>query len=181
MALGAKYSIENDLINPLTRIVLGYISGGILLIFSYRLRKKYESYSAVLVSGAMAIFYLLTYFAYDFYSLIPQVLAFVLMLIFTVFTVLASLSYNRSVIAHIGLVGAYAIPFILSSKTGDIVVLFSYIGLINLGILAISIKKYWRLLFCSSFFFTWIACAVWLVYDSDNIHYQSIAFGFGTL
>ena len=181
VALGAKYSIENDLINPLTRIVLGYISGGILLIFSYRLRKKYESYSAVLVSGAMAIFYLLTYFAYDFYSLIPQVLAFVLMLVFTVFTVLASLSYNRSVIAHIGLVGAYAIPFILSSKTGDIVVLFSYIGLINLGILAISIKKYWRLLFCSSFFFTWIACAVWLVYDSDNIHYQSIAFGFGTL
>ena len=79
--LGAKYSIENDLINPLTRIILGYLSGIGLLGFGIKLKAKYESYSAVLVSGAMAIFYFITFFAYDFYHLIPQILTFILMVV----------------------------------------------------------------------------------------------------
>jgi len=55
VAIGAKYSIENDLISPLTRIILGYMFGLGLLGFGIKLKVKYENYSAVLVSGAMAI------------------------------------------------------------------------------------------------------------------------------
>ncbi|MEP5131154.1 DUF2339 domain-containing protein, partial [Nonlabens ulvanivorans] len=50
IGIGAKYSIENELISPLTRIVLGYLSAIGLLGFGIKLKKKYESYSAVLVS-----------------------------------------------------------------------------------------------------------------------------------
>lgn len=85
VAIGAKYSIENNLINPLTRIILGYVTAIVLLGFGIKLKPKYESFSAVLVSGAMAIFYFITFFAYDFYDLIPQLLAFVLMVLFTAF------------------------------------------------------------------------------------------------
>src|SRR5690606_10266054 len=75
VAIGAKYSIEHDLISPLTRIILGYLTGAGLLGFGIRLKQKYENYSAVLVSGAMAIFYFITFAAYSFYSLFPQGMA----------------------------------------------------------------------------------------------------------
>lgn len=161
VAIGAKYSIENNLISPLTRIILGYVTGITLLGFGIKLKEKFESYSAVLVSGAMAIFYFITYFAYDFYDLIPQTLAFALMVIFTIFTVLASLKYNRSVIAIIGLVGAYAVPFLLSNNSGNALILFIYITIINLGILSVSIKKYWKPLYYVSFGFTWLIYSIW--------------------
>ena len=69
VAIGAKYSIEHELISPLTRMILGYLIGIGLLGFGIKLKKKYESYSTVLVSGAIAIMYFITYFAYSFYFL----------------------------------------------------------------------------------------------------------------
>ena len=62
VAIGAKYSIENELISPLTRIILGYLVGIGLLGFGIKLKPKFEGYSAVLVSGAISIFYFITYF-----------------------------------------------------------------------------------------------------------------------
>lgn len=156
-----KYSIDNNLISPLTRIILGYVTGIGLLGFGIKLKEKFESYSAVLVSGAMAIFYFITYFAYTFYGLIPQIMAFALMVIFTVFTVFAAFKYNRSVIAIIGLVGAYAVPFLLSNNSGNVTTLFNYITIINFGILIVSIKKYWKSLYYVSFVFTWLIYAFW--------------------
>jgi uncharacterized membrane protein len=161
VAIGAKYSIEHDLISPLTRIILGYLAGVGLLVFGIKLKLKYENYSAVLVSGAMAILYFITFSAYSFYALFPQGLAFALMVVFTVFTVVAAINYNRQVIALIGLVGAYAIPFLLSEGSGEVMVLFSYMGIINIGILIIAFKKYWKPVYYSSFGLTWVMFLFW--------------------
>lgn len=181
VAILGKYSIDNNLISPLTRIILGYLVGIGLLGFGIKLKEKFESYSAVLVSGAMAIFYFITFFAYDFYGLIPQIMAFVLMVIFTVFTVFAALKYNRSVIAHIGLVGAYAVPFLLSNDSGNAMILFIYIVTINLGILAVSIKRYWKSLYYVAFSFTWLIFAFWLVADYSRTEHKILAFVFATI
>ncbi len=156
VAIGARYSIENNLISPLTRIILGYLSGLGLLSFGIKLKAKYENYSAVLVSGALAILYVITFLAYSFYNLFPQLMAFGLMLVFTFFGVVAALNYNKQVIAHIGLVGAYAIPFLLSNNSGNAIVLFSYVAIINIGILTISFKKNWKPLHYAAFIFTWL-------------------------
>ena len=183
VAIGAKYSIENELISPLTRIILGYLVGIGLLGFGIKLKPKFEGYSAVLVSGAISIFYFITYFAYSFYSLIPQVLAFVMMLIFTAFTVFTAIKYKRVVIAHIGLIGAYAVPFLLSSGSGRVDILFSYMLIINLGILFISIKKDWKSLHYSAFFFTWMIYGSWFAdksFDSNLQGYEALGLGFAT-
>lgn len=161
VAIGAKYSIENDLISPLTRIILGYLAGIGLLGFGIKLKKKYESYSAVLVSGAISVLYFITFSAYGFYGLFPQSIAFLLMFVFTAFAVVAAINYSRQVIAHIGLVGAYAIPFLLSEGSGKVAVLFTYMAIINTGVLVISFKKYWKPLFYSSFVLTWLIYFFW--------------------
>ena len=179
--IGAKYSIENNLISPLTRIILGYVFGLGLVGFGFKLKANYESYSAVLVSGAIAILYFITYIAYGFYDLFPQAIAFLLMVVFTVFTVTAALQYNKQLIAIIGLVGAYAVPFLLSNGTGNVAILFSYVLLINIGILVIAFKKYWKLLSYTSFGFTWLIFFSWYVSSYITTEHFGLALLFLTL
>ena len=170
VAIGTKYAIEHELISPLTRIILGYLVGLGLLGFAIKLKKNYDNFSAVLLSGAMAILYFITFAAYNFFGLIPQTLTFVLMVVFTVFTVLASLNYNKQVIAHIGLVGAYAVPFLLSDGSGKVVVLFTYMAIINIGILVLAFRKYWKSLNYMAFALTWMIFVSWYLssYQSDK-------------
>ena len=170
VAIGAKYAIDHQLISPLTRIILGYLVGLGLLFFAVKLKQKYENFSAVLLSGSMAIMYFVTYAAFSFYNLYPQVVAFILMVIFTVFTVTAALRYNREIIAIIGLVGACAVPFLLSEGSENVIILFSYIAIINAGILVIAVKKYWKPLYFSAFVLTWLIYFSWyfVTYKSDN-------------
>jgi len=180
VSIGAKYSIDNNLINPATRIVLGYLFACGLLFVGLRLKSKYESFSAVLVSGAMTIMYFITYLAYDLYSILPQMAAFVLMVIFTAFTVAAALKYNNQVIAHIGLVGAYAIPFLLSDGSGEVFNLFTYIAILNIGILATAFKKYWKPLYYAAFALTWVIYIAWFI-NSYRPEYFSLALIFLSL
>ncbi len=178
VGIGAKYAIDNNLISPLMRIVFGYVVGLGLVGFAVKLKSKYHTFSSVLLSGGMAIMYFITYFAYSFYSLIPSIAAFTLMVIFTVLTVLAAIIYNRQVIAHIGLVGAYAVPFLLSENSGRVDILFSYISIINVGILVVSLKKYWKYLFYSAFIITWLIYAVWYLDSYDHTKHFALSLTF---
>lgn len=181
VAIGAKYSIDNNLINPLTRIILGYLFGFGLLGVGFKLKEKYKSYSAVLLSGSMTIMYFITFVAYSLYGLMSQEISFGLMVLFTIFTVLAALQYNLQVIAHIGLIGAYAVPFLLSDGSGKVMILFSYMAIINSGILYISFKKYWKPLYYSAFGFTWLIFLSWFLFKYDNDVHFTLALSFLTI
>ena len=180
VVIGAKYSIENNLISPLTRIILGYLIGIGLVSIGFKLKASFKNYSAVLVSGALAILYFITFAAYDFYGLFPQLVAFGIMLFCTIFGVVAALNYNKQVIAHIGLVGAYGVPFLLSNNSGSATILFSYIVLINMGILVISFKKYWKALYYLSFAFSWLIFGVWYAFSGQESDF-TMAFTFLTI
>ncbi len=166
VGVGAKYAIENDMISPLTRIILGYVMGIGLLGFAERLRSKYANFSAVLLGGGMAVLYFITYAAYDFYALIPQELTFGLMAAFTAFTALAAIRYDRQIVALLGLVGAYAVPFLLSSGSGNTLFLLSYVALVNIGILIVSFQRNWRILLYTSFVLSWLILAL-TIFTSD--------------
>ncbi len=170
VGIGAKYAIDNQLISPTMRIIAGYLIGISLLGFAIILKKKYQNFSAVLLSGSLAIMYFITYFAYSFYDLMPQQVAFSMMVFITAGAVYAALHYNQQVIAHIGLVGAYAVPFLVSSDTGNVLVLFSYMSIINIAVLVVSYKRYWKPLFYSSLGFTWLIFYSWFEnsYQTDS-------------
>ena len=168
IAIGIRYSIERGMITPVIRILLGYIAGLGFLTIGWNLKKKYKNYSEVLMSGAMSTMYFTTFFAYDFYEMLPHIVAFALMLIFIAFTVYTAFNYNNQIIAHIGLVGAYAIPFLLSKNSDNITVLFIYMAIINFGVLAIAFKKYWQPLYYVSSGATWLIFAAWYWIEHNN-------------
>ncbi|HLO38102.1 MAG TPA: DUF2339 domain-containing protein, partial [Lacibacter sp.] len=167
IVIGVKFAVDKNLISPLLRIILAYAAGGLLFGLSFFLHKKYEAFSAILFSGAAATFYFTTYGAFEFYGFLSRPLTFSLMVMFTIATVWISLRFNRQEIAILALVGAYGIPFLVGGDSGNIAALFSYLFVINCGILFISFRKNWDWLKYLSFGFTWIILLSWLVIKYD--------------
>ncbi len=157
VAIGGKYAIEHQLLSPAMRMIMGVVFGAALQGVAIKLKKNYKKLSAVLASGSMATLYFMTFFSYHLYGLIPMPVAFVAMTLITVATVWLACSYDMEIIAIIGLVGAYVIPFALSTGDGGSPwILFSYISIINAGVMFISVKRYWRILFVSAFASSWL-------------------------
>jgi uncharacterized membrane protein len=161
LSIGVKYAIDRNLISEAMRIGLAYGAGVALFVLSLRLRRQYEAFSAILFSGAMASLYFTTYGAYVYYAMMPFALTFVLMIGFTVFTVYQALSYNRKEIALLGLVGAYAIPFLISKNTDQPALFFLYITLINSAVVFLVIKRGWRLVGAVAQGITWLLFLGW--------------------
>jgi uncharacterized membrane protein len=165
MGIGIKYAIDNDLISPLVRILMGFLVGAILLFFSYRLRKEYKVFGAVLFSGATVLMFFTSYAAHSYYAFLSQALAFGIMVALTVYVVAEALRFDEPVVAHIGLVGAYAVPFLLGDNPDAITFLFTYIAIVNLGILVIAFLRYWKSLYYAAFAFTWLIYSSWYLLD----------------
>ncbi len=162
ISIGVKYAIDKNLITPFARIILAYTVGAGLFILSLMLRKNYEGFSAILFSGAMASAYFTTYGAFTYYNLFSQTLCFIIMAVIAIYTAIQSLKYNRQKMAIPGMVGAYAIPLLISSNHENYVLLFSYILVMNLGILFISFKRSWKILNLLALIITWSFFSGWL-------------------
>lgn len=180
LGIFVKYAIDNDMIGAVGRVSLGIVAGSLLLGFAFRLKLGYAAFSAALLSGGMATLYFTIFAAYDFYHLLPSGLVFVLMVSLTGFTVFSAIMYNMQVIAVIGLAGAYAVPLLLSDNSGRILILFSYMTIVNAGILFLAFRKYWRLTNWVAFGLTWLIVSAWFAdgYDPDRHQSMALVFSF---
>jgi uncharacterized membrane protein len=161
LSIGVKYAIDQELISPFARIGLAYAAGAILYILSLRLKKNYLLFSSILFSGAMASLYFTTYAASVYYQMLPGMLAFLLMVAFTVFTAIKANAYDRQEIAMLGLVGAYGIPFLISQNADRAELFFLYILIIDSGVLFLTYKKTWRTVGQIAFVLTWALFLGW--------------------
>lgn len=171
VVIGIKYVIDHNLISPLIRVILGYLTGFSLLFLTSRLKHRYLEYSVALLSGAMCILYFTTFAAYWYYHLFPFAFSFGLMLVFVVFTVLAAMYFNRSFVALLGLVGAYVLPFLLDVHFTSTHLHFPYLALVNLGILSIAFSRNWKWLNVITFVWTWIIFGTWYVWTYSPSEY----------
>jgi uncharacterized membrane protein len=161
LSIGVKYAIDKDLISEGMRIGLAYGAGLILCLLSARLKSKYLLFSAILFSGGMASVYFTTYGAFVYYSMMPFSIAFIIMILLTVFVVYQALVYNHEEIALLGLVGAYAIPFLISKNSDKPELLFLYITVINIGIIYLGIKRPWKNVGRIAQAVTWVLFLAW--------------------
>lgn len=163
ISIGVKYAIDRELISEFSRIGLAYAASGVLFILSWRLKQKYTGFSAILFSGAAASAYFTTYAAYVYYGMFPFFAAFLIMIGLTLWTVYQALRYNRQEIAILGLVGAYGIPFLISTNAGRAELLFAYVALINTAVVFLSYKKGWQLVAYLAQLITWMLLAGWAI------------------
>ena len=161
ISIGVKYAIDRNLISELMRIALAYGAGIILYLLSVRLKSQYALFSAILLSGGMASLYFTTYAAFVYYQMIPFVLTFLIMISLTIFTVYQAIVYNRQEVALLGLIGAYAIPFLISRNTERADLFFLYITIINIGVVYLCARKPWTIVGRIAQTITWVLFIGW--------------------
>lgn len=161
LSISVKYAIDRNLISEGLRVALAYAAGGLLLFLAWRLKRGYNVFSAILFSGAMATLYFTTYAAFVYYSMLPPVATFALMVGLTLFTAYQAIAYNRQEIALLGLVGAYAIPFLISANADRADLFFAYIALLNVAVIFLSYKKSWKLVAYLAQNITWLLLLGW--------------------
>lgn len=152
VAFFLKFAFDKQWIGPGPRIILSAIVGVSLLYIGERLRGRgLKAYAHVLSGGGILILYLADFAAYNFYNLIGQPLAFVLMAVVTTTAVLLAVRLNALAIAILGLIGGFATPLLLSTGVDNEIGLFTYIALLDAGVLAVAYFKRWRSLDFLSF------------------------------
>lgn len=168
IAFFLKYAFDNQWIGPLARVLLGGAAGAGLLALAERLRAKgYRPYAYVLSGGGILILYLSAYAARVFYELVAVGPAFLLMAVVTATAVLLSVRYDALTIAVLGLLGGFATPVLLSTGVDNQLGLFTYIALLDAGVLALAYFKRWRVLNHLAFALTALMFGAWL-----NVWYE---------
>jgi len=161
-----KYAIDKNWINEAGRVIIGLVSGGILIGLAHYFRNSYRSFSSVLVGGGLTVFYFSIAFAFHQYHLIGQTAAFIIMVIITAFAVVLSLLYKRQELAILATIGGFITPFLVSTGQNNYVALFTYLCILNAGLMVLAWFKRWPAINTIALFFTTIIFGGWLINES---------------
>ena len=167
-----KYAIDQNWIGEMGRVLIGLASGGVLIGIAHFLRKKYSAFSSVLIGGGLSTFYYTITIAYQYYDMFSQGVGFAAVIGITVLGVVLSLIYDKKELAIISLIGAFTAPFMVPGQSSNMAVFFTYIAIVNTGLMALSFVKNWRVLSHLAFGFTLIYFGGWTtvtaLFDSTN-------------
>lgn len=158
-----KYAIDKDWINEIGRVGIGIFSGGLLIGIAHRMRKSFSAFSSVLIGGGLSVMYFTIAIAFHTYHIFDQSAAFGIMVVITAFAVTLSLLYNRIELSVLALIGGFSTPFIVSTGEGNYIVLFTYLLILNCGMLVVAYRKKWNLVNILSYAFTIFIYGGWLV------------------
>lgn len=179
MGFFVKYAIDQDWINEVARVGIGVLTGAAIIAIALKLKKNYNGFAAVLVGGGISVLYMTITLAFREYELFSQTIAFGILIAITLLSVLLSLFYDRKELAFFSILGGFAAPLMISTGSGNFVVLFSYLLLLNTGMLLVSLKKDWKLISSECYYLTLLFFWGWLL-DTDvtDIRISSTLFAF---
>ena len=136
-------------------------------MFGWRLRKRSDSYGLTLQGAGIAVPYLTTLAAMKLHPLLAPEAGFFILIIVVIAGVLLALKQDSLALAAVATLGGFAAPVLVSTGSANHLFLFSYLTLINLGVVAIAWFKAWRLLNLLGFF-----CSVTLASAWGNQYYK---------
>ncbi len=170
IAFFVKYAIDKEWINEIGRVSIGLFCGAVLIGIAHYMRNSFRAFSSVLAGGGIAVFYFTIAFAFHQYSLISQTAAFVIMVVITAFAIALAVLYDKVELAVIATIGGFLTPFLVSTGQGNYIVLFTYIIILNTGLLFLSFFKRWPIINILAFFFTLFIYGGWLTTISLEVN-----------
>ncbi len=151
-----KYAVNQGWIGPNLRILLATLTGAGLIAGGVRLfRGKYGMLGQGLAGAGFATLYF-SFFTAQLpdYQLLGAVPAFGLMVLVTAVAGFVAVRFNSLLVAVLGLLGGYGTPLMIRGGNESVVLLFSYLLLLGLGMLWVASRREWRLLHYLAFLAT---------------------------
>ena len=168
IAYFVKYAIDQNWINEIGRVSIGIFLGGTVIAIAHKLKNTYRTFSSILVGGGISILYITIAIAFHDYQLFSQTLSFVLLILITIFSTCLSILYDRKELAIFALLGGFASPLLVSTGVGNYIVLFSYMLILNTGMLILTFKKQWKIVGIIAYILTQLFYWTWLIFSFDS-------------
>jgi uncharacterized membrane protein len=146
VAYFVKYSFDHNLIPPEVRVALAFLAGIGLVVGGVLMRQKqYTITSHTLCATGVVILYAVTFacravYHFPFFGPTPT---FALMALITATAFVLAVRLLAHVVALLGMLGGFLTPILLSTGQDAPVALFTYIALLDAGLLAVALHRQW--------------------------------------
>ncbi|RPJ53583.1 MAG: DUF2339 domain-containing protein [Acidobacteria bacterium] len=157
-----KYAFDNQWIGNTGRVLIGGFSGLALLFGGEHFQTKgFKLYGQTVAGGGIVVLYLSIYAAFNFYSLISQIPAMLLMVLVTAVCCSLAYRYESRTLATMGLLGGLLTPYLLSTGKSNQIGLLSYLLVLDVGAGWLARKRRWGFLNPISFAGTVVLFVAW--------------------
>lgn len=143
------------------------------LAFAWRQRLDRRVFALSLQGGAIGVLVLTVFAAFRMYGLLPAPVAFALLLALVGATGVLAVAQRALALAVLGLAAGFAAPILVSTGSGDHVVLFGYYTVLNVAVFGIAWREDWILLNRLGLLFTFVVATFWGVLDYRPALYAS--------
>ena len=172
IAFFLKYSIDRGWIGPWPRVLLGTATGlAMVSAGSLLLGGRYRLLGHGLQGGGIVTLYLSVYAAAIFLHLIPVESGFAGMACVTALAWFLALVFGSPLTAVIGIAGGYLTPVLLWTGATELVPLYTYLAILGVGVLGISLRRNWPQLNILSFLGTYLW--LWSLKDRSESFFTS--------
>jgi len=160
-----KFAFDNNWIGPIGRVVIGLIAGAGLLLWSeWLFVKRWTYFSEGIAALAVGVIYLSLYAGFQFYHFLTPFAAFAGMAATTATVLAISLGRDSQRLALLALAAGFITPLLINTGADPLVPLFTYLAILNAGLLTVARIRDWRNLPAAFFFTIAYAVAWWLHY-----------------
>ncbi|MDA3855701.1 MAG: DUF2339 domain-containing protein [Candidatus Woesearchaeota archaeon] len=165
------YAVAKDWIGPTAQVMIGVILGLILFVLAFSLEERNREWSLIVFGGSFFIEFLSIFVGVIVYKVIPEIIGFIVLLLFTAVAIALSIKFNSKIIAYYSLIGGYLIPIITNTHS-EIIFMIMYVLLLNVSLLVLSSRYNWVDLRFTSFIILW----VYIVSSFSIYRLESIGF-----
>ena len=164
VAFFLKYAFDNGLIGPTGQVVIGIMAGIAFLAAGSRcIGKGWRVFGQTIIGLGLAILYAAFFAAFSAYEppVMSQKVAFGCMVAVTAAGVALAVLYDALPMAMLAVLGGLLTPVLLSTGKDARDALFTYLLLLDLGVLAVAFFRGWRLLDALALAGTFVLYGVW--------------------
>jgi uncharacterized membrane protein len=158
---------------PLAKILIGLGCGAALLgggfIAERNKSNKFTVLSRIMTGGGGGMFYFCVFASYSLYHLSGPVVSAAGLTLSAALLLWLSMVYNSQTVSCLGVLGAFITPALVGGDFEDGIFPLVYIGLINLPVMILGVKKNWQVLYNGAYLFTLAYFGYWLTaFHSDR-------------
>jgi uncharacterized membrane protein len=144
-AFFVKYAIDRGWIGPEARVLCGGVVGLTMIGVGVRfLLRKMRALGQGLIGGGLAIVYVSIYAAHGFYELIPLPVALGLLAVAAAGGMGLAVLHRALPVSLLAALGGFLAPLILWTGLEERDTLFTYLAVLDLGVLGVALHRRWR-------------------------------------
>ncbi len=161
LAFLLRYTAERVTVPVELRYAAVAMVGAGLLALGWFLRRRRADYALIMQGMGIGVFYLTTLAAMKFHQLIPSEAGFAFMFLISILGAALAILQNAPALAIIAALEGFATPILTSTGGNHMLGLFTYLSILDLGIVLVAWFNAWRVLNVIGFVGTFTLASGW--------------------